>query len=179
MGTFNTMKKYIILNIFFAISIVFIQGCKETTSKDYGYKAIVSDYNLGVFEASLVGHDERIEHNLSIRGNKYRLHLHFISPDMNKTFISIKSIQLFSLSKEVIFKENNKKIISKVCEYSNENIAFMFFKDINIPIEKYDDILLVVDFSIGKEEKSYKIEQLFIKNPTEEKITFWDVLMGV
>ena len=98
------------------------------TFKDYGYKRIFLDYNWGEFEGSLVGFEEKIEHNLSIRGKKYELNLFFTSTDMNKTFIFIKSVQLFSLSKEVIFEENNKKTISNVSEYSNKNIAFIFLK---------------------------------------------------
>lgn len=149
------------------------------TFKDYGYKRIFLDYDWGKFEGSLIGIDKKINTNLSIRGEKYNLNLFFTSIDINKTNVFIKKVQLLKPSKQVILEEKNKKLIFDVSKYSKKNIAFIFLKNIEIPIKEYSDLLLIVEFSIEGIDKLYKVEHLFVRSFKEEKISFWDKLMGI
>lgn len=161
------MKKIIFILIITIITFFIYDHGKSTIFKDYGYYGIENNYSWGKVNLSLKGIDQEKINNIRIRGKEYRLFLYIDNVSSNKFFIN--SIVLNSDNNEITILKN-KGLLK-----DNKN-SFNFYKS-NIKINNYEDLKILIDFNI--EDKNYKIKETLKTKYKEDKITFWDILMGV
>lgn len=154
-----------------------------TIFRDYSYQKIQQDYNWGSFNAKMVGKDNKLENGDSLRGEFYELMI-WISlkeglPEFFK-YVVLDSVILFDEEKKAKVFEIKELQKEFILSSNNSFDADFIFK--SMPLE-YHSYQLIVTFHFIA-EKDLKIEQTtlnkqFVKNYKEEKITFWDKLMGI
>jgi hypothetical protein len=182
MEIFNKIKVSIgFKKIFLFLNFVLIIGCNQViVFKDFAYTDIEKQYKHIKLNARLIGKDKELNNNLMVRGKPYRLIISFISlnSSLNDKVIVINNIKLFCSNRQkiILYKKDIK--ISFKFRTANNHLSAVYFIE-NIGLE-YENILLFIDFSLYNEKKfSHKLQEYFIKNYKEEKITFWDKLMGI
>ncbi|MFA5905542.1 MAG: hypothetical protein WC836_16545 [Desulfobacula sp.] len=151
--------------------------------KDYSYQKIKQDYYWGSFNAKMIGKDKRLENGDSLRGEFYELII-WISlkdrlPEIFK-YAVLDSVVLFDEEKKIKVFEINGLQKEFILSSNNNFDADFIFK--SIPLE-YHNYQLIVTFHFITEKdlkaNQTKLNKQFEKNYKEEKITFWDKLMGI
>jgi len=170
--------------IFFTVFLsLFLFSCNMTTFKNYAYKKIQKEYEWGYLNAKMIGKDIKLENGESLRGKFYEL-LIWISlkngyADFPR-YAVLNSVILFDEEK----KKNafNAKSLKSDFSLSSNNTYDADFIFKSMPLE-YHDYELNINFHFVISENDIKeqisLKAKFIRNYTEEQISFWDKLMGI
>ena len=167
--------KYILIVILFVFSL----GCSHVSDfEDFSYKKINISTAWGNINASLIGTDNKIDNNHTVRSNPYELLVWFSVLEKENSPITLYEVRLLRRNGSYInifSRKKGQEILFKPA-YNGTYDADFSFKNLFLDYEDYDIFLVYKDFSLGKVER---ITIPFDKNYKRQSIGFWDRLMGI
>jgi hypothetical protein len=165
------------IKLFIIATTCFASGCEASTIKYYSYTETTKEFDWGKIEVRLDGEYKRINDQEEVYSAPYSLKVFFMGENLKGCSVSINEIILknsegkFALSKKDVSKNITWSDIHK-----STRASFVFEK-MHIAYEDYSlDIKGVIS---GCLNQSFNETFVFEKNYHEEKVTFWDKLMGI
>lgn len=171
-----------ILLLCIASTILLALGCSVKLHKNFAFTESQIQIEKGIVYSKLRG---RMQSNdtESVHGAPYELLVSFVLDDsemVNNCSVSLNSLSLENIETgdvvplPKLIKEKFKK------DYKGEVLSYFSFKNLNLQYANHQlKFTLIYGDNCGFEADSIPVSIVFNKEYSEEKISFWDVLMGV
>lgn len=160
-------------------------GCDVQLSKDYAYQRVEREYPWGKLSVILLGKDSNVDGSHPVRGAPYDLHVlvtvnsDFLNPTKNNCHVAMDSLELTNPEAQRVVFAASKLEANFEAGYKTNWVARFPFDGLDL---SYIDYSMRIEVSVlgncGSDKKILEVIPIH-RDYKEEKITFWDKLMGI
>ncbi len=178
----NSKNKMSLRILFISFLVCIFTGCKMTTTKDFSFSLPKINFGKGSIQAHLRGTWKKLDKNTEVRKEPYELLLWISIPYdeslLNHTVI-FKGISLKEKDKNIPYLVFDDDSVPFYKKYDGTLTAGVNFKNLNL---KHKDYVLNFSYSISDDASPQyltPVTMVFKKTYNENKLSFWDILMGI
>lgn len=171
-----------ILLLCIASTVLLVLGCSVKLHKNFAFTESQIQIEKGIVYSKLRGRMSSSDIE-SVHGAPYELLVWFVLEDSeiaNNCSASLNSLLLENM--ETGYLVPLPKLVKEKFEkdYKGEVLAYFSFKNLNLQYANHQlKFTLIYDDSCSFKTDPIPVSIVFNKKYSEEKISFWDVLMGV